>query len=204
MNAATHRSLEYAEDIRRDGLLSSVPTTDESLDSSRLHYYARYFGDPQARLFWREQHLWLGVLPVHGEFFTHILSSQVLDDIFTRRLLIGLRQDPSVVPGFDEIYQLDSTPRITYWHEWSPKMWRAASLRLIELFVALAELGLTLAKPPTPGIFSLTASNSPMRMPHLLSGLILKRSDEVTRSLRAFSYARFYWWNMASNIRQEG
>ncbi len=147
MNATAHSSLEYVEDVRRDVLRSPGPTSAELGDSSRLHYYARYFGDPQARLFWNEQHLWLGVLPPHSEFFTSLLNSHALDDLFARHLLFGLRHAPSDIPGFDAIYQLDSTPRITYWHEWSPKMWQAGSLRLIELFVALAELGLTLRNP---------------------------------------------------------
>jgi hypothetical protein len=112
-----------------------------------LHYYARYFGDPQARLFWRGQQLWLGVLSPHSKFFADLLNSRVLDDLFSRRLLLGLQYDPSVALGFDSVYRLGSTPRITYWHEWSPKMWRAASLRLIELLVTLAEHGLTLRNP---------------------------------------------------------
>lgn len=147
MNAIAHSSLEFAENARRGGHHPFGQMADEPIDSSRLHYYARYFGDPQARLFWREQCLWLGVLSPHAEFFANLLHSHVLDDLFAQRLLFGLQPQSSPLPGFEVVYQLDSTPRITYWHEWSPKMWRAASLRLIELFVRLAEHGLTLRNP---------------------------------------------------------
>ncbi|WP_158790847.1 class I SAM-dependent methyltransferase [Granulicella sp. L60] len=147
MNAVARSSLALAEVARQDGPRLFEQAADEPIDSSRLHYYARYFGDPQARLFWRERRLWLGVLAPHAEFVTNLLHSHVLDDLFAQRLLFGLDRRPSSVPGFDAVYELDSTPRITYWHEWSPKMWRAASLRLIELFVRLAEHDLTLRNP---------------------------------------------------------
>ncbi len=116
MNAITRSSLALAEVAPQDGPRLLGQTADEPIDSSRLHYYARYFGDPQARLFWRERRLWLGVLSPHAEFFINILDSHILDDLFAQRLLFGLRRRSSAVPGFDAVYELDSTPRITYWH----------------------------------------------------------------------------------------
>ena len=117
------------------------------LDSSRVHYYARYFGDPIARLFWQEDRLWMGILPPHGCAFAELAKSHIMDKLVQEKLLVGLEHSPQSHAGFDEAYPLASTPRITYWHEWSPKMLRTAALRLIALLQALAECRLTLRNP---------------------------------------------------------
>ena len=106
--------------------------------SGNLHYYGRYFGDPQSRLFWDEGRLLLGIVPPYGQSFAELLQSHQLDELFERRLSFGVERMQAALAGFDAVYRLDSTPKITYWHEWSPKMWRAAALRLIELLEALA------------------------------------------------------------------
>ncbi len=147
MTITAHDSLEEREEVRLGNSSLSEPSANESIDSSKLNYYARYFGDPQARLFWHEQDLLLGVLPPYGKFFINLMDSHILDELFSARLLNDLRREGPLIAGFDAVYRLHSTPRITYWHEWSPRMWRAASLRLIELFIKLAELGLTLRNP---------------------------------------------------------
>jgi hypothetical protein len=116
-------------------------------DSSRLQYYARYFGDPVSRLFWQGEELWMGVLPPYGRRFVDLLDSQVLDELFADRLFLGLEYKSTAIDGFDGVWRLDRTPRITYWHEWSPKMWRTAALHLIEIFVRLAKQGFTLRNP---------------------------------------------------------
>jgi SAM-dependent methyltransferase len=116
-------------------------------DSSQLSYYARYFGDPVSRLFWQGPELWMGILPPYGSRFTDLMKSCVLDAVFAEHLIFGLEPVDEPIQGFDAVYRLDHTPRITYWHEWSPKMLRAATLRLFELLIELAERALTLRNP---------------------------------------------------------
>jgi SAM-dependent methyltransferase len=116
------------------------------LESSRLHYYARYFGDPVSRLFWKDGKLKMGLLPGYGQPFSDLLNSGRLEDIFAE----GLMTRPavaSVQPGFERVCDIDCGARITYWHEWSPNMLRFAALRLIALLHKVAERGLTLRNP---------------------------------------------------------
>jgi len=116
------------------------------LESSRLHYYARYFGDPVSRLFWTEGRLQLGILPGYGRAFADLLNSGKLEDVFGERLMT--RPEAAVTRGgFEKVYNLDCRARITYWHEWSPKMLRTATLRLLRLLHKLAGRGLTLRNP---------------------------------------------------------
>src|SRR5581483_3633219 len=142
--------MNTVEEIRAD-VAPSIPNLSaldaSALDSSNVHYYARSFGDPMARLFWREDRLWLGIVPPHGRAFSEIADLPVVNELTEDRLLVGLRGPAQSHPGFDAAYPLASTPRIIYWHEWSPKMLRAAALRLITLLERLAQYGLTLRNP---------------------------------------------------------
>lgn len=117
------------------------------LDSSRVRYYARSFGDPIARLFWQDAQLWVGIVAPHGGAFAELASLPLMDELAEEKLLMGLASSAQSHPGFDAVYPLASTPRITYWHEWSPKMLRVAALRLISLLQKLAQHGLTLRNP---------------------------------------------------------
>jgi SAM-dependent methyltransferase len=117
------------------------------LDSSQIRYYARYFGDPLSRLFWQNEELWMGILPPHGQAFARMWDLPIMRSLVDERLLVGLEPAPQKIPGFDAVYRLADTPRITYWHEWSPKMLRAAALRLIVLLQRLAQHQLTLRNP---------------------------------------------------------
>lgn len=116
-------------------------------DSSKLHYYARYFGDPLSRIFWRDGQLCIGVLPPHGKEAVRLLKSQVVAELFAEKLFAELLNEPIAVEGFEVAFQLACVPRITYWHEWSPKMWRAAALRMIKLLAKLAKHSFTLRNP---------------------------------------------------------
>lgn len=120
---------------------------ESSLESSRLQYYARYFGDPVSRLFWRDGRLQMGMLTPHGEEFSQLLDSGRLASLFESRLLASVEPDERPCEGFDSVYHLNCPSRIVYWHEWSPKMLRAGSLRLLDLLARLAEQGLTLRNP---------------------------------------------------------
>jgi SAM-dependent methyltransferase len=130
---------------------STVP--DESfvsaapLESSEVHYYARSFGDPIARLFWMNGQLWMGIVPLHWQNFARIASLPFIDELVEDGLLVGSERSAQFHPGFEAVYRLASTPRITYWHEWSPKMLRSAALRLITLLKRLAEADFTLRNP---------------------------------------------------------
>jgi SAM-dependent methyltransferase len=116
-------------------------------DSSQLHYYARYFGDPVSRLFWRGDELWMGLLAGYGKRFVDLLDSHAIDELFADRLFLGVEYKPTVIVGFEGVWRLDRTPRITYWHEWSPKMWQAGALCLIEILLKLAAQNITLRNP---------------------------------------------------------
>ena len=117
------------------------------LDSSRVHYYARYFGDPIARLFWRENRLWMGIMRPFGQTFAEFANLPIMNELVQDKLLVGIEHSAQFHPEFDAVYPLASTPRITYWHEWSPKMLRTAAQRLITLLQKLAQCGLTLRNP---------------------------------------------------------
>jgi len=117
------------------------------IDSFHVHYYARSFGDPIARLFWRDDRLWLGIVPPHGRAFAELANLPIVDELVQEKLLVGFERTAQFRAGFDSAYRLASTPRITYWHEWSPKMLRTAALRLIALLQRLAQHGLTLRNP---------------------------------------------------------
>jgi SAM-dependent methyltransferase len=113
----------------------------------RPHYYARSFGDPISRLFWRDGELWMGLLEPQGAYFEQLMSSGKLDDLFSERFLCPIqKQDVSIEP-FQAVYRLERTPRIIYWHEWSPEMLRTAALNLLDLLGKLAKRGLTLRNP---------------------------------------------------------
>lgn len=116
-------------------------------DSSKIHYYARYFGDPLSRIFWYNDELCIGVLPPHGMEAAMLLKSQPFADLFTEKLFVALDERAIAIEGFEVAFRLSRTPRITYWHEWSPKMWQAAALRMVMLLTKLAEQGLTLRNP---------------------------------------------------------
>jgi SAM-dependent methyltransferase len=142
MNTAEATRTEDSPAIPERGILAAPP-----LDSSRIRYYARSFGDPIARLFWRDDRLWMGIVPPHGRAFAEIANLPLMEELVQDKLLVGLRHHAQSHAGFDAVYPLTLTPRITYWHEWSPKMLRTAALRLVTLLQKLAEHGLTLRNP---------------------------------------------------------
>ncbi len=117
------------------------------LDSSDIHYYARSFGDPVARLFWRDDQLHMGIVPPHGQAFAGLVHFPLIEELIQDKLIVGFERCALFHSGFDAIYRLVTTPRITYWHEWSPKMLRTAALRLITLLQRLTQHGLTLRNP---------------------------------------------------------
>lgn len=117
------------------------------VDSSIIPYYARSFGDPHSRLFWHEGKLHLGVLSAHRSTFEEVLHSAVYRQLVDKNLLIDVVPATLYAELFDLSFRLDHTPRIVYWHEWSPWMLRAAALRMIELLSTLAENGFTLRNP---------------------------------------------------------
>jgi SAM-dependent methyltransferase len=118
-----------------------------SPDSSQIEYYARSFGDPISRLFWHDGELHLGVLPPYSERFLSLLESDLYRGLVSDGLLIGLAATSIRPEVFDATFRLDHTPRITYWHEWSPAMLRRAALRMIDLCTRLARHGLGLRNP---------------------------------------------------------
>jgi SAM-dependent methyltransferase len=125
---------------------SSDQVRQPDLESSQVNYYARYFGDPVSRLFWKGNRLQLGLLPGYGRNFSELLDSAQLEDLFVQRLIA--RPSPAPIElGFEKVYELDCRSRITYWHEWSPNMLRLAALRIIESLRKLTERGLTLRNP---------------------------------------------------------
>ena len=130
-----------------DVALSIATKRETAPDSSEIRYYARSFGDPLSRLFWHEQELHLGIMPPHGQKFRKLAESDIFDSLVADRLIFGLSQASVYSEVFDRSYRLDHTPRITYWHEWSPRMLRAAALRLLKLCIKLARLDLTLRNP---------------------------------------------------------
>jgi SAM-dependent methyltransferase len=138
-------------DTIRAGISHNIPDSmtwaTPPLDSSCVHYYARSFGDPMARLFWKDDRLWMGIMPPYGRTFTRLANLAVMNELIQDKLMVGFERSAQSHPGFDVLYRLASTPRITYWHEWSPKMLRAAALRLIFILQKLAAHGLTLRNP---------------------------------------------------------
>ncbi len=117
------------------------------LDSSHIDYYARSFGDPISRLFWHEGALHLGVLPQYGQRFTDFLESTVFGSLVSEGLLFGATQTVICPEVFETTFRLDHTPRINYWHEWSPVMAQTAALRMIDLLTQLIRNDLILRNP---------------------------------------------------------
>jgi SAM-dependent methyltransferase len=131
-------------------LAPSAPVKDSLLrvaDSAQLRYYARYFGDPLARLFWHDHELRIGIMPNHGEFFSQVIEYPIVRDLVAEGKLAEFAFVSQASLGFHSVYRLVHKPRITFWSEWSPGMWRAAALALVSLLRRLAEHGLTLRNP---------------------------------------------------------
>jgi SAM-dependent methyltransferase/peroxiredoxin len=131
----------------------SACAIEHRLDSPQIAYYGRYFGDPLARLFWHEGGLCLGILSPHGERFRELTESEIFRTMVSDKLLIALEPYALRSDAFEVTYRLETTPRVTYWHEWSPKMLRAAALRMLDLLERLAAVGLTLRNPHPWNLF---------------------------------------------------
>ncbi len=95
----------------------------------------------------RAQSYGWGSSPRMGAAFARLWNLPLMQGLIDERLLVDLSPVPQHMPGFDAVYRLADTPRITYWHEWSSKMQRAAALRLIALLQRLAQHKLTLRNP---------------------------------------------------------
>jgi SAM-dependent methyltransferase len=93
----------------------------------------------------------MGLLPGKEAAFWDLHDSGALSDLFSDRLLSPLNtmevSSEATSQEFAAIYRLEETPRITYWHEWSPKMLQAAALRLIDLLLKLAAREMILRNP---------------------------------------------------------
>jgi SAM-dependent methyltransferase len=126
-----------------------LPSGQEGMptDSSGIDYYARSFGDPISRLFWYQNELHLGLLAPAAANFAKLVRSDLYQKLVADCLLFELHEAAMHEEVFAATYRLDRTPRITYWHEWSPRMLRTAALRMLELLTRLAAAGLTIRNP---------------------------------------------------------
>src|SRR5215469_9968775 len=88
----------------------SGPEASPVPDSAKIHYYARYFGDPLSRLFWHANQLCVGVLPPHGMETAKLLNSQLFADLFRQKLLVALDEQPIDIEGFEVAFRLNRTP----------------------------------------------------------------------------------------------
>ncbi len=128
-------------------LQNSPVESEYRLSAPQISYYGRYFGDPLSRLFWYESGLYLGLLPPYGKRFDGLRCSETFRDLVNTGLVPPIKESILYIDGFDSIYRIESTPRITYWHEWGPKMLRTATLQMLDLMTRLARNGLTLRYP---------------------------------------------------------
>ena len=109
-------------------------------------YYARYFGDPDARLFWRDEQLYCGLLRKRAAIIRPLLNSGLLGELADEGLLLRF-ECAEALDNYDLCFRFPDFPRVTYNYEWSSAMWKEATLHLLMLLDRLAKRNLTLRNP---------------------------------------------------------
>ena len=108
----------------------SSPTPEKTQGDRR--YYARSFGNPVAQLFWREdESLCCGLCGERAELIRRLMHQGLLELLTKNAYLAPFDSVSEAHEDYSLMLRLARVPRISYCHEWSTEMWRAASLHML-------------------------------------------------------------------------
>jgi SAM-dependent methyltransferase len=127
----------------REGMERAPAGRDESQAGEAIKVYGRSFSDPATQLYWKGERMFCRVTG-RSAFLLRALWQEGVLEQFSQE---GFLSPVELLPGPDEhecSFLLANAGRIGFWYEWSPAMWKAAALHMIEFLLALENIALTL------------------------------------------------------------
>jgi hypothetical protein len=112
--------------------------------ADEIVFHPHSFGDPAGRLFSWRGGLYRAIALEERVFFEHLFEAGVVQHLVGRQLLVDSELTPLVLEGYGAVVKHRRIQHPSYPVEWCTAMLRDAALTMVDLLLALDEVGLTL------------------------------------------------------------
>ena len=119
--------------------MSKTPIPLDEVD-----FHPHSFGDPDGRLFRWNGGLYRALRGDRAAFFDELVGSATIEQLAREGLLVGAEPTDLALDGYTSVLRHRDVPFPSYPIEWSPTMFRDATLLYLRLVERLFSLGLTL------------------------------------------------------------
>jgi hypothetical protein len=116
----------------------------ERIPRDEIQFHPHSFGDRDGRLFRWDGGLYRALSGERAAFFRDLFESGVVERLVAEGLLVGSDPTPLRLDGYEFVVRHRDVPFPSYPIEWSPTMFRDATLVYLRLIERLYPLGLTL------------------------------------------------------------